>query len=301
MMDDRTLPPVLAGLDINEGLIAFLRQELRRYRFSQIENGKKLPVAVLAGEILAIDDRLDFSPETLRRFLNDEPQKTEDATLRAIAHFLVGEDWLTIDELEGAGRKVDYRAAMALSEFLGIRRNKPNTEFCRGLVGRYRQYGFDIDRFIVREWHLQYEEDAGYLRIAEIVTHYEVDPLDPVLNRLMKNGIAINDVMGLNRMTLNNKPRIGARKTASGIGAADEKNLLFFMADARLGRSRISNILSVAFDDDDNVIGLGGTQYRGWTAISAPAQIDFTEPQSMSSMRSGIPTLSLFKVVEEKS
>ncbi len=52
-----------------------------------LEEGKPVTIAVPAGRILAQDGSLDFANETLRRFPQDEDQKTGSEIIRAIAVF----------------------------------------------------------------------------------------------------------------------------------------------------------------------------------------------------------------------
>jgi hypothetical protein len=56
-----------------------------------LEDGKPVTVAALAGRILAQDSSLDFANETLRRFPQDEDQRTGSEIIRAIAAFLIEE------------------------------------------------------------------------------------------------------------------------------------------------------------------------------------------------------------------
>jgi hypothetical protein len=52
-----------------------------------LEDGKPVTIAVPAGRILAQDSSLDFANETLRRFPQDEDQRTGSEIIRAIAVF----------------------------------------------------------------------------------------------------------------------------------------------------------------------------------------------------------------------
>ncbi|SEW32179.1 hypothetical protein SAMN05444851_3061 [Aliiroseovarius sediminilitoris] len=109
----------------------------------------------LSGEILVMDERLEFSQETLRRFMGGKKQNTSVLAVRAVAKFLVAEKWLTEDEIQNRSVKHDLKAAQAMRQFLGIKLSPANKEFSDELAGRYDEYFLDRDCLTHRQWYIE--------------------------------------------------------------------------------------------------------------------------------------------------
>lgn len=280
----------IAALEVTAALTDFVRQELRRYRNATLEDRRIITVAVLAGRILASDERLDFSPETLRRFLNGEKQNTGPDIIRAIAAFLVEEEWLTPADLEAAGQKPDMRAAYALAAFFGIKDTDKNREFYRTLSGTYRQYLMATDRLVRIDCRVSSDPDSGVLSILETTRQFDIEPGTALAVDLAKTPQAVLiNVPYLERRLASQAKPVGAPLSASGFGLSDHRLLAFFLTDMRTGMPRLYDILSVSFDRDDKVIGLSGHCGAGWQAhafaIRGPGIEEGESPRMMETTR----------------
>lgn len=260
----------LSSLEVSAALTDFVRQELRRYRLATLEDGKAVSVSVLSGRIQVVDERLDFSPETLRRFLNGEKQKTSPDIIRAIAGFLVEEEWLTPADLKARGEKTDYRAAFALGAFFGISSNDRTLEFYRELAGPYRQYIFATDRLMKINCQIGVDEQAGLLSMTETTQWYELLPESSLVEKFIQRPeITASEYSMLDSKMDSEAQPVGTPLLASGFGVSDHRVLAFFLTDRRTDQPKLYDIFTVMYDKKDDLAGLVGHSNAGWNAWSA--------------------------------
>lgn len=273
------------SLEVSEPLKDFLRQELTRYRCTRRgTDGKVIAVNALSGEILAMDERLEFSQETLRRFLAGNKQKLNDLTIRAIAKFLVAEEWLTEDEIHSRSVNHDLKAAQAMRQFLGIKPSPANKEFSDELAGRYDEYFLDRDCLTHRQWYIVHDEQSGVLLLQEALTKYSAFRNILILANVFHKDITMETVRHLNhRAAFDGIKPNGATQTTHGFGIADHRAIFFVCKDNRTGLPRLYHLQSVAFDSDDIICTLSGSLAQDWRAEAAKelTELASTIPKSI--------------------
>lgn len=259
-------------LVLTHSLIDFARAELRTYKAS-VRKGGRLTDERLAQAIRSCPgiDPPDFSAETLRRFLKNEPQQHGDDFLRAIVLFLLHEKWITRADIAARDRDVNMRAAIALQSFLGATPGKKTVEFHMELEGTFVSYSVIPGQFIQTLLYVFRDTDLPCLRVLEEVEHYGTPAAEFILNET--NGLSSTFYPKVADLLKTHAQQIGRTRYSSGFGVADAKFISFTLRSELTGDVTAYLVHTLAPDEyPDRFDVMLATRCTGWAMFKGRAE-----------------------------
>ncbi len=249
---------------ISNSLIDFLRAELRLYKAAVRKRRSGFTDQKLADEIQfcpALASPPSFSPETLRRFLNNIPQQHGDAFFRVIIVFLLHEKWIAPADLAAHDKDAISRTAVAMQEFFGSA-PETMTALFRQLEGTYVRYALAPARIVRISFTLTLRHDPPVLRALEEQVFYATTAAEHVLRET--GGLHPDSYRTLHRLLASHAQQEGASRYSAGFGVADANATAFFVRSELTGGGTIYLVNGLSYDQQRNrVETMRSTRYTG--------------------------------------
>ena len=279
-------PDATDGLPITDSLVDFLRAELRIYKASVRARGGRHSDATLAMAIRdcpGVSQEVNFSPETLRRFLTNFDQAQGNEFIAAVAAFLLHQKWITEADIRAHDKDARLRAGVALQGFFGAVPHAKTLLFYRELAGRYVRYALLPGRIVKVLVNIGIHKDPPVLRFSEQEWHYRSSAVESIL-RETDNFHPDRQAKTTNFLRTHAE-LVGAPRYSLGFGIADASQISFFARTELSGRASILLIDRLrAFTEKGALTRFRFMRYDGWSMEETSGQQQEAETLPLSEM-----------------
>lgn len=261
------------ALSITQSMIEFLREELRQYQANKLINGRKIPDKDLCVEILSCDsvsNQIDFSAETLRRFLGNSGQKTSSYIIQAVADYLLHTNWITRRDLSVHAKGINIQAAVRLSQFFAVSTSKAKS-IGNDLSGRYVQFWKDANReqrLIKAHLLLSYDAQAEVTTAVEEIVRYDVigRKLTDLLSEA-SSSLMISTFETIEKQIPRGAQIVGAPIISRGFLTGDHRLLAIFLVEEMSRFPKLYTIDYLGYEMADDPVLLSGARHDKWEPI----------------------------------